>query len=106
MNAPTLQDEHQAATSGDTQNERVLNCLIEHAGSWVAMPVLWRASGAFAVHSRISDLRRLGHTIDHRCEVRFEGARRINHSFYRLNPAPSDPSDPSEQSDSATPQAP
>lgn len=51
---------------GPTQNERVLLALQETPGEWVPMPALVRASGAYAVHSRVADLRRAGHRIDHR----------------------------------------
>ena len=73
-----------AQSAGRTQNERVLHCLQEHAPSWVAMPVLWRASGAMAVHSRIADLRKAGHHIEQHSE-RKDG---VVHSSYRLLPAP------------------
>ena len=49
-------------------------------GGWVSMPALWRASGAFAVHSRIADLRKAGHEIVNRIE-RGYGCRK---SFYKL----------------------
>jgi biotin operon repressor len=44
------------------------------------MPDLARAAGAYAVHSRISDLRRMGFEIDQ--QSRRVG--RVVHSFYRL----------------------
>lgn len=55
---------HPSATSGATQNERILTVL--ESGEWVAMPDLCRASGSYNVHSRISDLRKNGHDIEHR----------------------------------------
>lgn len=77
-----------ATHAGRTQNERVLHCLQENVGSWVAMPVLARAgsgsAGGFCmVHSRVADLRKAGHTIQQMSE-RKEGQ---THSFYRLTPA-------------------
>lgn len=74
-----------ATNAGRTQNERVLHCLQENAGSWVAMPVLARAgsgsAGGFCmVHSRVADLRKAGHTIQQMSE-RKAGQ---THSFYRL----------------------
>ena len=42
--------------------------LERNAGNWVAMPRLWKVSGAFAVHSRIADLRKRGLTIEQRSE--------------------------------------
>lgn len=56
-----------------TQRELVLRRLQERAGEWVPMPDLVRASGAYAVHSRIADLRNPkwgGHQIEHRNEWR------------------------------------
>lgn len=64
-----------------SQSEAILHTLQEHAPSWVAMPVLWRASGAFAVHSRVADLRKRGHQIENRVEVGDGGA---SESYYRL----------------------
>lgn len=71
--------------AGRTQNERVLHCLQENAGSWVAMPVLARAGsgspeGFCMVHSRVADLRKLGHHIEQACD-RKDGQ---THSRYRL----------------------
>lgn len=62
-----------------TQNEAVLAELSKHHGEWVPMPQLAQASGAYAVHSRISDLRADGHLI----ETKVEGTR-PRKSFYRL----------------------
>lgn len=74
--------------TGRSQSERILNCLVEHAGSWVAMPVLAKAATptgiGTAVHSRISDLRHAGHAIEHHQEW----VGRVNHSFYRIPIAP------------------
>ncbi len=77
----TTQIEFKAAGTGTTQCDKILGALMDRRGEWVAMPDLWRASGAFAVHSRIADLRARGHSIDQRGE-NVEGVR---HSFYRLN---------------------
>lgn len=51
---------------GPSQEERVLARLRQSAGQWVSMPALAAASGAYAVHSRISDLRRRGYQVEHR----------------------------------------
>lgn len=67
-----------------TQNDIILSSLREHIGSWVAMPILASAAGCYAVHSRISDLRKRGFTIHSRIENR-EGKR---HSYYRLEDRP------------------
>lgn len=62
-----------------TQNEKILEVLQRHRGRWVAMPELAEAAGAYAVHSRISDLRKDGNVI----ETRIDG-QRPKRSFYRL----------------------
>lgn len=69
-----------ALGAGDTQNHKVARMLAERLGEWVPMPELAAAMDGFAVHSRISDLRRLGFTIEHRNE---HHAGKIQ-SFYRL----------------------
>lgn len=66
---------------GGSQCDRIEQLLRERAGQWVAMPDLWRASGAMAVHSRVSDLRKRGLVIEQRNE---RGARGATHSFYRM----------------------
>ncbi len=76
----TEQLEYIASDSGASQCEIALWLLKRHVGDWVAMPDIARAMGGFAVHSRVSDLRKAGHMIDHKNE-RAEGR---THSFYRL----------------------
>lgn len=72
------QREHQGL--GDTQCGAILARLEAAGGDWVPMPELARASGAFAVHSRVSDLRSWGHVIEQRSE---RDGRKVR-SFYRL----------------------
>ena len=79
------QIEFQIAGNGGSQCDRIERVLRDRAGEWVPMPDLWRASGAFAVHSRISDLRRRGLAIEHRNERK--SADGSTHSFYRLTAA-------------------
>jgi len=62
-----------------SQAAAILARLLETPGAWVPMPELAAISGAYAVHSRISDLRKRGYTIE--CKV---VCRRPKHSFYRL----------------------
>lgn len=71
--------------SEPTQAERVLRKLRDHPDEWVSMPALYEASGAYAVHSRVAELRLAGHHIE--CKV--TGAR-PRKSFYRIvtNPQP------------------
>lgn len=50
--------------AGASQCALILRRLRRHAGRWVSLPTLWRASGSMAVHSRITDLRKRGATIE------------------------------------------
>lgn len=79
MNATQL--EFKAAGKGMTQCDKILRVLMDRRGEWVPMPYLARAARAYAVHSRISDLRSRGYVIEQRRE-HVEGVR---HSFYHLN---------------------
>jgi hypothetical protein len=71
---------HPATAAGITQCEAILRALQAREGEWVPMPILARYAGAYAVHSRIADLRRRGHRIEHKNE---HAGRRI-YSFYRI----------------------
>src|SRR5688572_12853666 len=71
---------HPNKSAGASQNARILKSLQDQQGLWVPMPLLAAESGAYAVHSRVSDLRRAGHTIEH--ENSPHG--RVTHSFYRM----------------------
>lgn len=62
-----------------SQCRLILAELIRRHGQWVPMPELVAASGAYAVHSRISNLRAYGLQI----ETKIEGCR-PRKSFYRL----------------------
>lgn len=81
MNA--TQREFRAANGGASQCDRIQAALEQARGEWVAMTELWRVSGAFAVHSRVADLRKRGHCIEHKNARQADG---VVHSFYRLNP--------------------
>ena len=76
----TDQLEFAASTQAESQCDKLLRALKSEAGQWISLPSLVYATGGFAVHSRISDLRKAGHMIDHKNE-RAEGK---THSFYRL----------------------
>ena len=65
---------------GPSQADRVLAMLQQQPGTWIAMPRLVAGSGAFAVHSRVAELRGRGHRIEHRNQW-VDGAC---HSEYRL----------------------
>lgn len=74
------QTQFASLASGCSQCDAILARLRERAGAWVQMPELCRVSGAYAVHSRISDLRARGHEI----EQRSKRAGRTVQSAYRL----------------------
>jgi len=63
-----------------TQAARILARLMESRGRWVPMPELAALSGAYAVHSRIAELRDRGYQI----ETKVVRCHRVKHSFYRL----------------------
>lgn len=73
------QAEYAAANASKSQADRILAYLRQTAG-WAHLPDLVKASGAYAVHSRIADLRKRGHRIEQ--ESVHQG--RAVHSFYRL----------------------
>lgn len=65
--------------SEPTQAELILARLRRTPGQDVPMPELAAVSGAYAVHSRVAELRGDGYRIE--CRVR---GSRPRHSFYRL----------------------
>jgi len=71
---------HISKPTGASQCARILQLLEYRDGAWTEMPHLARNSGAYAVHSRISDLRKRGHVIQHK---NVQKGREV-HSFYRL----------------------
>lgn len=75
------QGEFTLNNGGASQCDRIQAALEAKRGQWVAMPDLWRASGAFAVHSRISDLRKKGLDITQESHRDQAG---LVHSFYKL----------------------
>jgi biotin operon repressor len=75
------------STSSPSQCDIILRMLTESRGQWVSMPDMMRESGSGSVHSRISNLRDAGHTIEWR---RKQVGRRIL-SWYRI-PLPEEPS--------------
>jgi hypothetical protein len=62
------QSEFAEQEGGKSQCELILARLALTPGQWVPMPELAEHSGAYAVHSRISDLRKNGHNIEHKNE--------------------------------------
>ena len=69
-----------SANTMPSQADVVIGLLTEQRGEWVEMPFLAAAMCGFAVHSRIAELRKRGHRIEHK--NRRQG--RAVHSFYRL----------------------
>lgn len=49
---------------GSSQCDRIRRALQAQQGLWVPMPFLAAESGAHAVHSRVSDLRKLGFKVE------------------------------------------
>lgn len=74
------QREHAASGAGTSQCAAILAYLNAAGGAWVAMPVLAKVSGAYAVHSRVAELRSRGHAIEQRSK---RDGRKVR-SFYRL----------------------
>lgn len=70
----------QTDNAGSGQNAKILEYLQALRGHWVPMPELVEVGGGYAAHSRISDLRKLGHVI----ENRVERSSKPYKSFYRL----------------------
>ena len=66
-----------AATS---HNEIVLRYLQDHPGTRIAMPFLVNLCGGYAIHSRISDLRKRGYQI----ENSLDRSSKPYKSYYRL----------------------
>ena len=74
------QREHAESGAGTTQCGAILARLEAAGGDWVPMPNLAHDSGAFAVHSRVAELRKRGHAIEQRSD---RHGRRVL-SYYRL----------------------
>ena len=64
-----------------SQATKILQRLTATGGIYVAMPELAQFSGAYAVHSRIAELRKRGHVIENRTQKAKDGTRL---SWYRL----------------------
>lgn len=75
--------DHPSPSAGSSQCDIILAELQRCAGEWVPMPQLSQLSGAYAVHSRIADLRKRGYPIPPAKRVTAPGSKTI-HSFYRL----------------------
>jgi hypothetical protein len=71
---------HTSPTAGKSQCAYILEYLDHFRGQWVTMPSLMMYSRSCNVHSRIADLRKQGHQIEHKNERH----GRAVHSFYRI----------------------
>ena len=73
---------------GKSQTALIKHHLRAKTGEWVAMPELYKVSGAMAVHSRISDLnkpyREAGLRLPY--ENQTDNSSRPHLSWYRYNP--------------------
>jgi len=67
-------------TRNQRQTEAILSALLEARGGWVSAWQLFESSNSLAVHSRVADLRKAGHTIQNR--VKHENGKCL--SEYRL----------------------
>jgi hypothetical protein len=85
MPATQTEIEFRSRRGGASQNDRLRSIFLACPGVWLAMPTLAREIGAYAVHSRVSDLRiRYGMRIETSCSVDpYTGQR---HSAYRYLP--------------------
>lgn len=80
------------AALGNTQNARLLRIFRARPNEWIPMPELAELIGAYAVHSRVADLRtKHGMTI----RTRTEGTQ-PRKSFYMYEPEGSPSTDSSE----------
>jgi len=79
-----LEIQFRAACAGGTQNERLASLFRAAPHRWLAMPELAAGIGAYAVHSRVADLRRRGMCIANRQRVNKLTRQRI--SEYRWFP--------------------
>lgn len=73
-----------ATRSGWTQDRRLTVIFLGRPNQWLPMPWLGEQIGAWAVHSRVADLRKAGMHIEHRSHVNPISGQR--ESFYRYTP--------------------
>ena len=72
--------------SNPSQSAVILDILTTLRGRWVSMPDLATASGGYAVHSRIAELRRRGHVIENQVEHRPDGKRVSRYRLVEVQP--------------------
>ena len=72
---------HEPMNTRPSQAKLIHAALERKRGCWVSLLHLHHVSGAFAVHSRVAELRRRGYSIENRTERAEDGACE---SWYRL----------------------
>lgn len=77
-----MSTDHSSLESGNSQCACILAELQAYPNQWLSLGRLHVASGSMNVHSRISDLRKRGHTILHKNTRK----GRMVQSFYQLQP--------------------
>ncbi len=78
-----LEIDFRASAGGHTQNDRLREIFLSQPGTWLDMVSLGRQIGAWAVHSRVADLRkRWGMTILCRTHLDPSTHRRISSYYY------------------------
>ena len=63
-----------------SKQTKILQELKSKPNQWISMPYLVSVSGTYKVGTRISDLRKLGYTIENKKDI-IDGE---THSFYKL----------------------
>lgn len=87
MNTPTEEILDRATPARRTQSDQLAEIFAAHPGQWLDMTYLGTQIGAWAVHSRIADLRRTRlWAIENRVTVKPGTGHRI--SQYRYTPCP------------------
>jgi hypothetical protein len=75
------QETFELSARGMSQTDKLIDRLQTDLGTWVSLPTLVGYTGAYAVHSRVSDARKRGCVIEQKTVRQEDGS---NHSFYRL----------------------
>jgi hypothetical protein len=82
----TTQLEFEAAAGGTTQNAQLMRIFVANPNEWLSMTFLVQSIHAYAVHSRVADLRKLGMNIENESKT-VKGSRK-RCSLYRYVPQP------------------
>jgi hypothetical protein len=98
----TISRESRMTNTNPSQASLILAELQRRPGVNVPMPDLVRVSGAFAVHSRVAELRKRGYQIEN--DIDHDPVSAAKHSYYRLVPLSS--GEPSPDGIQQSPDAP